>query len=81
MNYRLASAVAAVLAACPTYAVRAQTSEPSSGKLEEIIVTAQRREESLQDVPLAIQALTGETLSPKPLVRYLRERYGALYLD
>ncbi|HEX5651093.1 MAG TPA: TonB-dependent receptor [Steroidobacteraceae bacterium] len=64
MNYRLASAVAAVLAASPTQGVLAQTTEPSSsGRLEEIIVTAQRREESLQDVPLAIQALTGETLS------------------
>jgi outer membrane receptor protein involved in Fe transport len=64
MNYRLASAVAAVLAASPTQGVQAQTTETASGgRLEEIVVTAQRREESLQDVPLAIQALTGETLT------------------
>jgi outer membrane receptor protein involved in Fe transport len=61
MNYRLASAVAAVLAAAPTHAVYAQAA--SSGGLEEVVVTAQRRAESLQDVPLSIQALTGDTLS------------------
>ncbi len=59
MNYRVASTVAAILAAS---AAQAQTPAPSGG-LEEIIVTAQRRSESLQDVPLAIQAMTGDTLS------------------
>ncbi len=59
MNYRLASAVAAVLAASPAQVVWAQA---ASGGLEEVVVTAQRRAESLQDVPLSIQALTGETL-------------------
>jgi iron complex outermembrane receptor protein len=49
-----------VLAASPTQAVWAQAA-PSAG-LEEVVVTAQRRAESLQDVPLSIQALTGETL-------------------
>jgi outer membrane receptor protein involved in Fe transport len=61
MNYRLASAVAAVLAAAPTHAVYAQAA--SSGGLEEVVVTAQRRAESLQDVPVSIRALTGDTLS------------------
>ncbi len=60
MNHRLASAVAAVLAASPAPAVLAQ--QPV-GALEEIVVTAQRRTENLQDVPLAIQALSGDTLS------------------
>src|SRR5262245_35249090 len=60
MNHRLASAVAAVLAASPTPAVFAQQ---TTGALEEIVVTAQRRTENLQDVPLAIQALSGDTLS------------------
>jgi carboxypeptidase Taq len=27
-----------------------------------------------------VQRVTGEALSPQPLVRYLRERYGAIYL-
>jgi outer membrane receptor protein involved in Fe transport len=63
MNYRLASAVAAVLAGSPVSAVLAQTSDTSGGGLEEVVVTAQRRAESLQDVPMSLQALTGETLS------------------
>ena len=32
-------------------------------QIQEIIVTAQRRTENIQNVPIAIQALTGETLS------------------
>jgi iron complex outermembrane recepter protein len=59
MNYRVASTVAAILAAS---AAQAQTAAPSGG-LEEVIVTAQRRTENLQDVPLSITAMTGETLS------------------
>ena len=35
--------------------------------LEEIIVTAQRREQSLQDVPVSIQTLTGDELSRQGL--------------
>ena len=32
-------------------------------ELQEVIVTANRREENLQDVPITIQVLTGETLA------------------
>ena len=32
------------------------------GGVEEIVVTAQRREESIQDVPLSVQAFTGAAL-------------------
>ena len=36
--------------------------QESSLAIEEIIVTATRRSESMQDVPIAVQALTSETL-------------------
>lgn len=36
--------------------------QPAAAALEEIIVTSQRREESLQSVPLSITALTGDAL-------------------
>lgn len=40
----------------------AQESSPQSGALEEIIVTAQKREQSLQDVPVAVTAVTEDAL-------------------
>src|SRR4051812_12948485 len=33
-----------------------------SGRLEEVVVTAQKREQSLQSVPVAVTAITAETL-------------------
>ncbi|MGB5690626.1 MAG: TonB-dependent receptor [Woeseiaceae bacterium] len=59
----VAAAVAAALS--PGQAVQAQAAEQagSTGKtLEEIVVTARKRSESLQDIPIAIQALSQESL-------------------
>jgi len=39
------------------------TTTAGSSELAEVTVTAQRRTENLQDVPIAIQAMTGETLA------------------
>jgi len=36
---------------------------PAGDELQEVIVTANRREENLQNVPMTIQVLTGETLA------------------
>ena len=39
------------------------TKIPAGDELQEVIVTANRREENLQNVPITIQVLTGETLA------------------
>ena len=39
------------------------TKIPAGEELQEVIVTANRREENLQNVPMTIQVLTGETLA------------------
>ena len=41
----------------------AQGAEGDSGGLEEIVVTAQKREQNLQDVPIAVTAITGDALT------------------
>lgn len=45
----------------------AQVPEENSG-LQEITVTAQRRKESLKDVPISVQAMTGEQLAQQVVV-------------
>lgn len=81
VNQKCARAIAAVLgvhAGAAGYAAAAvDQSNEATGGLEEIVVTAQRRAENIQDVPIAIQAFTGETLAQlnvstfDDLIRYL----------
>ncbi len=58
----LSYAVLATLAAAAGAARADAPAAESSMSLEEVVVTAQRRSENLQNVPISIQALTGETL-------------------
>ena len=60
----VAGAVAAALLAPLGSPIEAQQPGAEAG-LEEIIVSARRREESLQTVPLAITAFTGESLEAR----------------
>lgn len=43
----------------------AQDAEPGAGGLQEIVVTAQKRAENLQNTPLAVSAVTGEALEAR----------------
>ncbi|HEV6968408.1 TonB-dependent receptor, partial [Roseateles sp.] len=49
-------------AAAPGWAQTAPAAEPAVATLETVKVTARKREESLQDVPVAVTALTAEQL-------------------
>src|SRR2546423_1793576 len=66
MNSKISYAVAAILggSSCAAYAAEpaAGGAEAGSGALEEITVTAQRRTQYIQDVPISMQALTAQAL-------------------
>jgi iron complex outermembrane recepter protein len=66
LNNKCSRAVAAILAAQAGAGAWAAAADEEvaapTGALSEVVVTAQRRSENIQDVPIAIQALTGETL-------------------
>ena len=62
-NQKVAYAVMAVLSAASSAALAAPPAESADSlSIAEVVVTAQRRTENIQDVPISIQALTGETL-------------------
>ena len=65
----IVSASAAVASALVLTAGPARAQESSARLLEEIIVTAQYREQGLQDVPVSISAVTGDTLTRTALQR------------
>ena len=60
---RNATLAAAIAMALPLPAAIAQEAPASTASLGEIIVTAQRRSENIQDVPISVSALQGERLS------------------
>ncbi len=62
MNAKLSVSIAAVLGALSGARILAATAAGGSDALEEITVTAQRRTQSIQDVPISMQAFTGQAL-------------------
>jgi len=69
MNAKISLAVAMALgagaAALTPAAAQAQQGGAAQPVLEEVTVTARRREESLQDVPVAVTAFSGEDLAQR----------------
>jgi iron complex outermembrane receptor protein len=63
----------AMLVACPVTVAHAQDAAPETaaqdGGLEEIVVTAQRREENLQRAAIAVSAVTGDTLAEQSITQ------------
>lgn len=64
MNTRLAIRIALALAAAPA-AFAQETPAVAPGAIEEVVVTARRRAEKLDDVPIAVSAYTAEQLAIK----------------
>ncbi|MDZ7769199.1 MAG: TonB-dependent receptor [Woeseiaceae bacterium] len=83
----LPGAAAAAFLGIATFAGNspAQAQDVSRMILEEIVVTAQRREENLQDVPISVSAMRGDRLSTiveaGEDVRALANRIPALYAE
>jgi outer membrane receptor protein involved in Fe transport len=63
-SIRIGLLATTVLGAAPVAAVAQDqpVAAPANGQLEEIIVTAQKREENLQSVPVSVQAISGKKL-------------------
>jgi outer membrane receptor protein involved in Fe transport len=60
-NYKISCAVAAILTGCGGGANADSGATPAG--VETVVVTAERRDESLQSVPSTVQAFTGKTLA------------------
>jgi iron complex outermembrane receptor protein len=63
LRYGASALVIGVLSAVPAAAQIAAEPQSSGSQLEEIVVTAQKRGQNLQDVPLAISAFSGRALA------------------
>src|SRR5882724_8572169 len=68
-NRKLAYAISAALASAAHAGYAADEDQPTTG-ISEVVVTAQRREQSIQDVPITVQAITGEQLKQLNVVSF-----------
>ncbi len=74
-----------VLLGCCSAVALLATSTVAQAALDEIIVTAQKRAENIQKVPLSVTALTGDKIdilsSGGADIRFLRARVPSLYIE
>jgi iron complex outermembrane receptor protein len=75
-KYAVCFMAALVASALPIRSVHAQqdtvSSSQNGGELTEIVVTAEKRSESLQSTPIAVSVVSGDTLSNKGVTDILR---------
>lgn len=62
-----ASAVAISGFAVPAFAKQARPAQQNTTVIEELVVTAQKKEEALQDVPIAVSAFSQDTLEAQKI--------------
>lgn len=65
----LTMAIASSMLVSAVATAQSESSENSSLTLEEIVVTAERRSQSLQDIPLAISAISGDKIERAQITR------------
>jgi iron complex outermembrane receptor protein len=83
-NFRKKSLAVAVTAACMTMTTAPRAQEEGSSLFEEIVVTATRRETTVQDIPYNISAMSGEAMEMQNMVdQYdvLRAMHGVTVVD
>ena len=61
-SYAVVGSLALALGTQEVAAADGDTDNPASAQVEEIVVTAQRRSERMQDVPISVAAFTSEAL-------------------
>ena len=69
MTLKIAALLGTGLLSLPSQAENADRQDQASQLMEELVVTARRREEGLQDAPLAVSAYTKETLDYRGVTR------------
>ena len=83
MNHRILGLSGASILALTACAAPAHAADTSAATVEEVVVTAQKRAENIQNVPLSIMALSGEQMAKSGVndVRDLERLIPNLRLD
>jgi iron complex outermembrane recepter protein len=69
-KFALLATASLIFAASPSFAQDSSAAAEDTGGLEEIVVTAQKREQNLQDVPVSVTALSAEALANNRIAEF-----------